>query len=67
MNHETKTQQTYNQQTKGKEEMKNITLEKVLTVLAVAIGGLFLMYTTNPELMDLSKILEAVAQFLKNN
>lgn len=47
--------------------MKNITLEKVLTVLAVAIGGLFLMYIANPELMDLNKILEAIAQFLKTN
>lgn len=46
--------------------MKNITLEKVLTVLAVAIGGLFLMYITNPELMDLNKILEAIAQYLTN-
>lgn len=44
--------------------MKNITLEKVLTVLAVAIGGLFLMYITNPELMDFNKIIEAVGQYL---
>ena len=44
--------------------MKNITLEKVLTVLAVAIGGLFLMYITNPELMDLNKILEAITHYL---
>lgn len=47
--------------------MKNITLEKVLTVLGVAICGLFLMYITNPELMDLSKILEAVVQYAKVN
>lgn len=46
--------------------MKNITLEKVLTVLAVAIGGLFLMYISNPELMDLNKILEAITHYLSS-